>query len=223
MEPALVTVGDDLNTVAQFLAPGRTSYSAAKVVESLLSLRPTDVDAESEEEPIYATLNAATQGKRRFSGCPPAFSPLLSLLQVVAVGGFQRHPVDRIELLDLLKRLRREGRCFALEGVQNDSFQQVAQGHFLQFGDGFEHLQQAFFHPHAGLDALDVHRLSMLLILSHDLLSLHWYQGTTVWNFVNLWDFFASDLRRGSRPPPWPDMVRVEVLNESPLGTRLHV
>ncbi len=37
-EPALVTVGDDLNTVAQFLAPGRESYSAAEVVERLLSL-----------------------------------------------------------------------------------------------------------------------------------------------------------------------------------------
>jgi nitronate monooxygenase len=38
VEPALVTVGDDLNTVAQFLAPGRSTYSAAEVVESLLSL-----------------------------------------------------------------------------------------------------------------------------------------------------------------------------------------
>src|ERR1035437_5008184 len=38
-EPPLVTVGDDLNTVAQFLAPGRTTYSAADVVESLLSLK----------------------------------------------------------------------------------------------------------------------------------------------------------------------------------------
>ncbi len=37
VEPALITVGDDLNTVAQFLAPGHTSYSAADVVESLLS------------------------------------------------------------------------------------------------------------------------------------------------------------------------------------------
>src|SRR5664279_4690443 len=38
IEPPLVTVGDDLNTVAQFLAPGRTSYTAADVVKSLLSL-----------------------------------------------------------------------------------------------------------------------------------------------------------------------------------------
>jgi nitronate monooxygenase len=38
LEPPLVTVGDDLNTVAQFLAPGRTTYAAADVVESLLSM-----------------------------------------------------------------------------------------------------------------------------------------------------------------------------------------
>jgi nitronate monooxygenase len=38
IEPTLVTVGDDLNTVAQFLSSGRTTYSAADVVESLLSL-----------------------------------------------------------------------------------------------------------------------------------------------------------------------------------------
>ena len=37
-EPPLVTVGDDLNTIAQFLTNGRTTYSAADVVESLMSL-----------------------------------------------------------------------------------------------------------------------------------------------------------------------------------------
>ena len=37
VEPPLVTVGDDLNTIAHFLAPGRDSYSAADVVKSLLS------------------------------------------------------------------------------------------------------------------------------------------------------------------------------------------
>jgi nitronate monooxygenase len=36
-EPPLVTVGDDLNTIVQFIAPGATSYSAAHVVETLLS------------------------------------------------------------------------------------------------------------------------------------------------------------------------------------------
>jgi nitronate monooxygenase len=35
-EPALVTVGDDLNSVVQFLAPGQLSYSAGDVVDILL-------------------------------------------------------------------------------------------------------------------------------------------------------------------------------------------
>lgn len=36
LEPPLVTVGDDLNTVARFLAPGQDTYSAADVIQSLL-------------------------------------------------------------------------------------------------------------------------------------------------------------------------------------------
>jgi nitronate monooxygenase len=36
VEPPLVTVGDDVNTIAQFIAPGKSCYSAADVVQSLL-------------------------------------------------------------------------------------------------------------------------------------------------------------------------------------------
>lgn len=36
VEPPLVTLGDDINTIAQFVAPGKTTYSAADVVQSLL-------------------------------------------------------------------------------------------------------------------------------------------------------------------------------------------
>jgi nitronate monooxygenase len=53
-EPALVTVGDDLNTVAQFLAPGQTSYGAADVIASLLSLTGDAVAADWSEM-IYVT------------------------------------------------------------------------------------------------------------------------------------------------------------------------
>jgi nitronate monooxygenase len=54
-EPALVTVGDDLNTVAQFLAPGQSSYSAADVVASLLSLSESRVaEPDSATEPVFA-------------------------------------------------------------------------------------------------------------------------------------------------------------------------
>jgi hypothetical protein len=44
-----VTIGDDLNTVAQFLAPGQASYNAADVVKSLLSLAAGAVPVESSE------------------------------------------------------------------------------------------------------------------------------------------------------------------------------
>ncbi len=54
VEPALVTVGDDLNTVARFLAPGRQSYGAADVVESLLSLSADKTEPELEREPELA-------------------------------------------------------------------------------------------------------------------------------------------------------------------------
>jgi len=60
VEPPLVTIGDDLNTVAQFLANGRASYSAAEVVESLLSLAADAEPAQAVEsslaqEPVMAT------------------------------------------------------------------------------------------------------------------------------------------------------------------------
>jgi len=38
VEPPLVTIGDDLNTVAQFVNPHRATYTVADVVDSLLSL-----------------------------------------------------------------------------------------------------------------------------------------------------------------------------------------
>jgi nitronate monooxygenase len=52
VEPPLVTVGDDLNTIAQFLAPGRTTYSTADVLESLLSL---SMDVNITENVLAAT------------------------------------------------------------------------------------------------------------------------------------------------------------------------
>jgi len=50
VEPALITVGDDLNTIAQYLEPGQDSYSATHVVETLLSL------SQDMEEPVEREL-----------------------------------------------------------------------------------------------------------------------------------------------------------------------
>lgn len=51
-EPPLITVGDDLNSIAQYLAPGEESYSAADVIASLLSLSTIE---ETVELPLAAT------------------------------------------------------------------------------------------------------------------------------------------------------------------------
>jgi nitronate monooxygenase len=58
-EPALVTVGDDLNTIATFLAPGRETYSAADVVHSLLSLS-ADFEEPSESAFVAEPMLMAT-------------------------------------------------------------------------------------------------------------------------------------------------------------------
>jgi nitronate monooxygenase len=58
LEPPLVTVGDDLNAVAQFLAPGHQTYTAADVVKSLLSLvgnAPAETEAFDREPVLAAT------------------------------------------------------------------------------------------------------------------------------------------------------------------------
>jgi hypothetical protein len=44
----------------------------------------------------------------------------------VRVGGGQVQPVDRLELVDLLQRIRAE-RGLALEGVQDDALDQITQ------------------------------------------------------------------------------------------------
>jgi nitronate monooxygenase len=48
VEPPLVTTGDDLNTIAQFLTPGQDSYGAADVVRSLLSGLPVEFEVKAE-------------------------------------------------------------------------------------------------------------------------------------------------------------------------------
>ena len=55
VEVPLVTVGDDLNSIAQFVEPGRDSYTAADVVRSLLSKLVPEPVAAMEPELVAAT------------------------------------------------------------------------------------------------------------------------------------------------------------------------
>jgi nitronate monooxygenase len=54
VEPPLITVGDDLNSVVQYLAPGRDSYTAADVIEAMLKLS-VEADANAELHAFAAT------------------------------------------------------------------------------------------------------------------------------------------------------------------------
>jgi nitronate monooxygenase len=53
-EPPLVTVGDDLNTVAMFLAGGKESYTAADVIETLLKDVPAEAVAREDSMAVTA-------------------------------------------------------------------------------------------------------------------------------------------------------------------------
>lgn len=52
IEPALITVGDDLNSIVQFLAPGRDSYTAGDVISAMLKYVS---DSEVEDHALAAT------------------------------------------------------------------------------------------------------------------------------------------------------------------------
>jgi len=57
IEPPLVTVGDDLNSIVQYLTPGRDSYTAADVIQAMLKL---DVKAENVDTDVEVHAYAAT-------------------------------------------------------------------------------------------------------------------------------------------------------------------
>ena len=58
-EPALVTVGDDLNSIVQFMEPGQTSYSAEHVVRTLMSKLEPETAAQPAEQPVLELVGIA--------------------------------------------------------------------------------------------------------------------------------------------------------------------
>jgi hypothetical protein len=51
--------------------------------------------------------------------------------------------------------------------VQDNSLEQIAEGHILLLSDGLEDFQHALFHPDAGLDALNYDRFTILVFVGH--------------------------------------------------------
>src|SRR5208337_262064 len=75
-------------------------------------------------------------------------------LEAVAGAGIEIEGVELLQLLNALERGRTEGNL-AVEGVEHDAFEQIAQGHVVIFGESLEHFEQPLFHADAGLDSFD--------------------------------------------------------------------
>src|SRR5580704_2803188 len=83
------------------------------------------------------------------------------LRQLVRVGGGQGEAVDRLELVDLGQDGRPEGRL-ALEGVQDDAFDEVAEGQVEVFGQALEYLQRVALDAQTGLRPLNCYHGNMV-------------------------------------------------------------
>src|SRR5580704_1255556 len=65
--------------------------------------------------------------------------------------------IEGVELFQIANTRERFGakRRLAIEGVEHDPFQQVAQRHIVIFGEGLENFEEALLHANTGLNALD--------------------------------------------------------------------
>jgi len=98
--------------------------------------------------------------------------------QLVTGGGVEVEVVELLEIADALERGRSEG-AFAIKGVEDDTFEEVAEGEVMVLGEGFQYFQDAFFHSDAGLDSLDVQ------FRCGDELALHGYLCTMVHGYLS--------------------------------------
>src|SRR5262245_26584206 len=71
----------------------------------------------------------------------------------MAVGRAQTQPIDASQVAHVRERRFGERRL-ALERMQGDALDQVAQAHVLVLGQGLQHLEQALLQPDPGLDPL---------------------------------------------------------------------
>src|SRR5207244_3460320 len=78
-----------------------------------------------------------------------------ALAQLVRVAGGEIEPVDRSQRADLLQRALRERRL-ALEGVQDDALEQIAEREVELGRERLQHLEQPALEAHAGLGAGDL-------------------------------------------------------------------
>ena len=85
-----------------------------------------------------------------------------TFLKVVAIFCGKRQTVDSLELFYFFKAIPGK-RGFTFESVKHDPFEEIAEGHVFQRGNGLEDFEQPFFEANTGLNALD---FDMRLVVS---------------------------------------------------------
>jgi len=73
--------------------------------------------------------------------------------KVVARAGIQIEPIEFFQILDALETLGAKG-TFAVERVEHDPFQEIAERQVVKLPERFEHFQDSLLHANAGLHAL---------------------------------------------------------------------
>lgn len=91
----------------------------------------------------------------------------LFLDHLVARFGAEIQAVHSLELPDLFKGLGLEWRL-ALEGMQNNTLEQVAKAHVEILGEPFENLQKMLFDSYTCLHPFDLHPIPFLLVVQQE-------------------------------------------------------
>lgn len=68
--------------------------------------------------------------------------------------GIEFEAVKALQFADALEGVALEG-ALAVEGVEDDAFEEVAESEVVVLGESFEDFEKALFHAHAGLHALN--------------------------------------------------------------------
>jgi hypothetical protein len=91
----------------------------------------------------------------------------------MAYRGVKVEVVELLEIADTPERWWSES-AFSIKSMKDNALEEVAEGEVMVLGEGFQHLQDTFLHPNAGLDSLD------LELALFDGCSFHMYLCTRV-------------------------------------------
>ncbi len=87
-----------------------------------------------------------------------------------------RIQIEFVKLFQLLNSFQRGciKRCFPIEGVKDDPFQQISQAHIVILGERLQHFQKALLHADSGLHSF--HQQSGIVHHVYQCITIAWYK-----------------------------------------------